>query len=140
MAYRAHVSDLAAGMNDSVVQLEPCTYPEGAVIEDILVATAARIQRGPQWMSRDAPRLRRAWIASVLASAAGFSKETIIPQKPPHDEDSECWRDAYSIRRTPRHYFRPTRSLPPWKQAHRRRAARIVIGRERGEASPGDPR
>ena len=33
----------------------------------------------------------------------GFPEETVIPQKPPLDEDPKCWRDAaYSIRHTPR--------------------------------------
>jgi hypothetical protein len=48
---------------------------------------------------------RFAWIASELGSATGLPKETVIPQKPPLDEDPECWRDAaYSIRHTPRRY------------------------------------
>ena len=35
----------------------------------------------------------------------GFPEETVIPQKPPLDEDPECWRDAaYSIRHTARRY------------------------------------
>src|SRR6266404_4713330 len=48
---------------------------------------------------------RLAWIASELGSATGFPKETIIPQRPPPDEDPECWWDAaHSIRHTPRRY------------------------------------
>jgi hypothetical protein len=54
---------------------------------------------------------RLAWIASELGSATGFPKE-IIPQKLPHDEDPECWRDAaYSIRHTPRRYSLLTASV-----------------------------
>jgi hypothetical protein len=42
---------------------------------------------------------RLAWIASEVGSVTGFPKETIIPQRPPPDEDPECWRDAaYFIR------------------------------------------
>jgi hypothetical protein len=49
--------------------------------------------------------VRLAWIASELGSATGFPKETGIPQKPPPDEDPECWRDAaHSNRHTPRRY------------------------------------
>jgi hypothetical protein len=33
---------------------------------------------------------RLVWTASELGSATGFAKETIIPQKLPHDEDPEC--------------------------------------------------
>jgi hypothetical protein len=54
--------------------------------------------------------------ALELGSATGLTKGTIIPQKPPPDDNPERWRDAaYSIRRTPRCYSslanRPTRGL-----------------------------
>jgi hypothetical protein len=43
--------------------------------------------------------------ALELGSATGLTKGTIIPQKPPPDDNPERWRDAaYSIRRTPRCY------------------------------------
>jgi len=55
--------------------------------------------------------------ALELGSATGLTKGTIIPQKPPPDDNPERWRDAaYSIRRTPRCYSslanRPTPGLP----------------------------
>ncbi len=41
--------------------------------------------------------------ALELGSATGFTKGTIIPQKPPADDNLERWRDAaYSFRHTPR--------------------------------------
>jgi hypothetical protein len=54
--------------------------------------------------------------ALELGSATGLTKGTIIPQKPPPDDNPERWRDAaYSIRRTPRCYSslanRPTPGL-----------------------------
>jgi len=41
--------------------------------------------------------------ALELGSETGFTKGTIIPQKPPSDDNLERWRDAaYSFRHTPR--------------------------------------
>ena len=58
--------------------------------------------------SHGSPRLDR-----VRAGfRTGFPEETFIPQKPPLDEDPECWRDAaYSIRHTPRRYSFLTASV-----------------------------
>src|SRR5882672_10571464 len=52
--------------------------------------------------------------ALELGSAIGFTKETIIPQKPPPHDNAERWRDAaYSIRHASRCYSSlPTRPTP----------------------------
>src|SRR6266403_4279276 len=52
--------------------------------------------------------------ALELGSATGLTKGTIIPQKPPRDDNPERWRDAvYPIRRTPRCYSSlPNRPTP----------------------------
>src|SRR6266851_3867657 len=52
--------------------------------------------------------------ALELGSATGFTKETIIPQKPPPHDNAGRWRDAgYSIRHTSRCYSSlPNRSTP----------------------------
>ena len=51
-----------------------------------------------------------------LGSATGFTKETMIPQKPPPHDNAERWRDAaYSIRHTSRCYSPlPNRPTPPY--------------------------
>src|SRR5229473_2999253 len=52
--------------------------------------------------------------ALELGSAIGFTKETIIPQKPPPHDNAERWRDAaYSIRHTSQCYSSlPNRPTP----------------------------
>src|SRR5882672_514389 len=52
--------------------------------------------------------------ALELGSAIGFTKETIIPQKPPPHDNAERWRDAaYSIRHNSQCYSSlPNRPTP----------------------------
>src|SRR5712691_2563647 len=54
--------------------------------------------------------------ALELSSATGFTKGTIIPQKPPADDNLERWRDAaYSFRHTPRVTpLPPNQPAPGW--------------------------
>jgi hypothetical protein len=89
---------------------------------------------------------RLAWIASEVGSATNFSEGKTLYRRSLTRPGSGVLAGRYA--RYPPHStplfpsdaVTPTRSLLLWKRAHRRRAARIVAGRERGEESPGAPR
>jgi hypothetical protein len=65
-------------------------------------------------------------------SATGFTKETIIPQKPPPHDNAERWRDAaHSIRHASRCYSSLPNRPTPGLSATRRLAHKFPHGGER---------
>src|SRR5216684_3892295 len=74
----------------------PCPNRPSSPIEFVMNSKNLRKpEKGVEWN----PTLP----ALELGSATGFTKGTIIPQKPPADDNLERWRDAaYSFRHTPR--------------------------------------
>ena len=71
--------------------------------------------------------------ALELGSAIGFTKETIIPQKPPPHDNAERWRDAaYSIRHTSQCYSSlPNRPTPGLSLALIGNASEQIFGAKR---------